>query len=407
MLKHCSASCVDVSRRSLRHSSLTLDRVVTSDIDTGLASGHGGQLYRQTGLCVSLYTIPSHGPASSVDTGSDTSSEAEADRDSSIGAPVSPASSHVSSPRVSNTIRVYATCLRPHLAYKTIMITTHTTSREVITSLLTRFRMRHRDHKLYYLTMEVTVNSVLQTITLEDNSRPAELISCNPWGGCKFILRSKTGGRVKIYDDQIRPDSVYKSIIISRETTVSDTLEILLSCYNNLLDNQNIALYETNTRTGAERLLEADQCPLLVTEEWSKEAKDSDQGDKRFVVKFRSTAVTSSESVGPGDNGGLTQQCDTQGDFIMVKRNNFLRQSTRKKNFLRSMICVTGALKTVDINIDSDSLGDTESEASELNTSEEEFSSPQTRHTKTDIMEYSEEDESIVDSSVILESFFT
>ena len=91
MLKHCSASCVDVSRRSLRHSSLTLDRVMTSEIDTG---GHGGQLYRQTGLCVSLYTIPSHGPASSVDTGSDTSSEA----DSSIGPPVSPASPRALSP---------------------------------------------------------------------------------------------------------------------------------------------------------------------------------------------------------------------------------------------------------------------------------------------------------------------
>ena len=100
---------------------------------------------------------------------------------------------------------------------------------------------------------------------------------------------------------------------------------------------------------------------------------------------------------------------DTRGDFIIVKRNNFLRQSTRKKNFLRSMICVTGALKAVDINIDSgsDSLGDTESEASELNTSEEEFSSPRTRHGKPDAMEYSEEDESLVDTSVILESFFT
>lgn len=420
MLKHCSASCVDVSRRSLRHSSLTLDRVMT-DTDSGLSSGpglgHGGQLYRQAqpGLCVSLYTIPSHGPASSVD-GSDTSSEAEADRDSSFG-PASPASSHGSSPRVSNTIRVYATCLRPHLAYKTIMITAHTTSREVITSLLTRFRMRHRDHKLYYLTMEVTVNSVLQTITLEDNSRPAELISCNPWGACKFILRSKTGGRVKIYDDQIRTDSVYKSIIISRETTVSDTLEILLSCYNNLLDNQNIALYETNTRTGAERLLESDQCPLLVTEEWTKEARDTsggggEPGERRFVVRFR-PGVKSSESVGPVTGAGELTQGDTRdrppGGFIIVKRNNFLRQSVRKKNFLRSMICVTGALKAVDINIDSDSLGDTEteSEASELNTSEEEDTSPRTRHAKSDPMEYSEEDESLVDSSVILESFFT
>ena len=122
-----------------------------TDTDTGDLYP-GGQLYRQAGLCLSLYAIPSHGPASSVDGSSDTSSEA--DRDSSLepsrlireqysghlnsfdqsdSNPGSPAS-----PRVSNTIRVYATCLRPHLAYKTIMITPATTSREVITGLLTR-----------------------------------------------------------------------------------------------------------------------------------------------------------------------------------------------------------------------------------------------------------------------------
>ena len=107
-----------------------------------------------------------------------------------------------------NTIRVYATCLQPDLAYKTVIITPHTTSKQVILGLLSRFRMKHRDPKLFYLTMEVTIHQTFQTITLEDNSRPAEMISCNPWGGCKFILRSKTGGLVKIYDHHIRPDSV-------------------------------------------------------------------------------------------------------------------------------------------------------------------------------------------------------
>ena len=96
MLKHCWASCVDVSRWSLHNPSLTLDWVMT-DMDSGLspgAPGHGGHLYRQAqpGLCVSLYTIPSHGLASSVDA-SDTSSEAEVDRDPSFGS-ASPASSH-------------------------------------------------------------------------------------------------------------------------------------------------------------------------------------------------------------------------------------------------------------------------------------------------------------------------
>ena len=54
---------------------------------------------------------------------------------------------------VTNVIRVYATCLRPHMAYKTVMITPHTTSKQVILGLLSRFRMKHRDPKLFYLTM--------------------------------------------------------------------------------------------------------------------------------------------------------------------------------------------------------------------------------------------------------------
>ena len=78
---------------------------------------------------------------------------------------------------------------------------------------------------------QVTVNSALQTITLEDSSRPAELLLCNPWQGAKFILRAQAGGRVRVYDDQIRAESVYKSIIISRETTVADTLQLLAGCY--------------------------------------------------------------------------------------------------------------------------------------------------------------------------------
>ena len=60
---------------------------------------------------------------------------------------------------------------------------------------------------------------------------PAELLLCNPWQGAKFILRAKAGGRVRVYDDQIRAESVYKSIIISRETTVADTLQLLAGCY--------------------------------------------------------------------------------------------------------------------------------------------------------------------------------
>jgi hypothetical protein len=55
------------------------------------------------------------------------------------------------------TIKVYARCLRPDIEYKTLSITFQTTCREVVTSLLNKYRMRHRDPNLFYLTMEVTV----------------------------------------------------------------------------------------------------------------------------------------------------------------------------------------------------------------------------------------------------------
>jgi len=366
MLKHCSTSCADISRRSLRHSSLALDCETE-------------KLYRQSGYCISLYTLPR-----SVDCSveSETSlSDKEGEEREGLS--------------LNNTIRVYANCLRPHLAYKTIMISVDTTSREVITGLLARFRMRHRDPNLYYLTMEVTVNSSLQTITLEDCSRPAELISCNPWGGGKFILRSKSGGMVKIYDDQIRTDSVYKCIIISRETTVADTLSILLCCYHGL-DNSRLCLYEREQTTGQERLLDLDLCPLQVQEEW-READNT-----RFVVRFHGSNTNTSKEP------NVPVYSDENG-FLIVKRKSFLRQSARKKNFLKSMIC--GGLKAVEINIepDSNSIGDTETETesdeSELNMSEEDFTDHQTKLSSLELSEEESLDES--NGTVILESFFT
>ena len=117
MLKHCSTStsCADLSRRSLRNSSLALHC-------------EGEKLYRQSGYCLSLYTLP-RSSAGEDSLESETSLSETEDREA------------VS---LTNTIRVYANCLRPHLAYKTIMISVETTSREVITGLLARFRMRHR-----------------------------------------------------------------------------------------------------------------------------------------------------------------------------------------------------------------------------------------------------------------------
>ena len=120
MLKHVSVSCADVSRRSVRQ--------VAGAEESGTGWGAG-----PASCCPSLsLTLPRPDRRAVVQ---DLSPD-----------PVSPAT---------NTIRVYANCLRPNLEYKTVVIQAGTTSKQVIGGLLTRFRMRHRDPKLFYLTMEV------------------------------------------------------------------------------------------------------------------------------------------------------------------------------------------------------------------------------------------------------------
>lgn len=105
------------------------------------------------------------------------------------------------------TIKVYAKCLRSDIEYKTLGITYQTTCREVVSSLLNKYRMRHRDPNLFYLTMEVTVRKAgLRTVlALDEEARPAALQSCHPRGDSKFALQMRRGGLVKIYDSVLMP----------------------------------------------------------------------------------------------------------------------------------------------------------------------------------------------------------
>lgn len=89
------------------------------------------------------------------------------------------------------TIKVYANCLRPDIEYKTLSITYQTTCREVVQNLLNKYRMRHRDPRLFYLTMEVTVRraNVRTILPLDEDARPAVLQSCHPRGDSKYVPR--------------------------------------------------------------------------------------------------------------------------------------------------------------------------------------------------------------------------
>lgn len=92
------------------------------------------------------------------------------------------------------TIKVYANCLRPDIEYKTLSITYETTCREVVQNLLNKYRMRHRDPRLFYLIMEVTVRraNVRTVLPLDEDARPAVLQSCHPRGDSRYVCSPST-----------------------------------------------------------------------------------------------------------------------------------------------------------------------------------------------------------------------
>lgn len=88
------------------------------------------------------------------------------------------------------TIKVYARCLRPDIEYKTLSINYQTTCREVVGTLLGKYRMKHRDPRLFYLSMEVTVRKagVRTQLALDEEARPAVLQSCHPRGESRYFF---------------------------------------------------------------------------------------------------------------------------------------------------------------------------------------------------------------------------
>ncbi|XP_046676582.1 uncharacterized protein LOC124364846 isoform X1 [Homalodisca vitripennis] len=170
----------------------------------------------------------------------------------------------------STTIKVYARCLRADIEYKTLSITFQTTCREVVQSLLNKYRMRHRDPNLFYLTMEVTVRKagVRTVLVLDEEARPAALQSCQPRGDSRFALQTRRGGLVKIYDSVLMPGSQYKSLLISCRTTVDELIQILLNCYNSKDRVEQFSLYEVCKSQESQRKLHPDDRPLEVQQRW-------------------------------------------------------------------------------------------------------------------------------------------
>lgn len=146
-----------------------------------------------------------------------------------------------------------------------------------------RCKMRQRDSRLFYLSMEVTVRKagVKTVIALDDDARPAILQACHPKGDSRwvtkqmprtenrqlavnnvvylwfcflflfldvvwkrFCLQIKPGGLIRVHTSVLQPTSLYKSLFISEETTSDELLTLLLSCYSLDEPVEQFSLYE-------------------------------------------------------------------------------------------------------------------------------------------------------------------
>ena len=283
MLKHCHNSSIRLQRRGLHggihpdsvslHSTLTLHSSTgssesnTSDSSLLNASFSDPPVYSEDGMPPGIMaTNTMYDRSVYAGTPDPISISSRASSYTSLSEPVGP----------KTTIKVFASCLRTDIEYKTLSIGHATTAKTVIWQLLSKFKMKHRDPKLFYLTLEVVIQKpgrdglTKKTLVLDDDSKPAELKLCNPWGECRFTLQQRKGGLVKIHDSVLMEESQYKCLFISEETTVEEVILILLHCYG--LEKVERAgrycLYEQCATQRYQRKLHPEDRPLQVAALW-------------------------------------------------------------------------------------------------------------------------------------------
>ncbi|CRL00428.1 CLUMA_CG013694, isoform A [Clunio marinus] len=162
------------------------------------------------------------------------------------------------------TLKVYTACLRLDIEYKTLAVSWDSTAKQIVTQVLRRCKMRHRDPRLFYLSMEVRIRraDARTMLTLDDSARPAMLQACHPAGESKFHLQMKSGGLIRVHTSALQQTSQYKSLLISEQTTSDELLTLLLSCYNSTEPVEEFSLYEVCPDQEYQRKLHPDDLPL-------------------------------------------------------------------------------------------------------------------------------------------------
>lgn len=156
-----------------------------------------------------------------------------------------------------STIKIFAQSLSQDVEYLTLQVTSQTKSKHIVRTLLRKFRLKHRDPNLFYLTLErwIRIDGLKSKniMLLSDDACPLQLQQCcsnPPHNDIKFSLQMRTGALVKIYCSDVVRDARYKCLSLSTQTTVDETIELMLHCLN--LNNSFSQGTMTNCHSGVD-----------------------------------------------------------------------------------------------------------------------------------------------------------
>lgn len=242
---------------------------------------------------------------------------------SANNSPVKDASTNKPRPepaKCSSKIRIHAQTLNQDIEYITVAVNSQTTSRHVIKTLLRRFRMKHKDPKLYYLTLERWIRKdglkTRSTMLLSDEACPLPLQQCcsnPPHDDIKFSLHMHSGALIKIHCSDVVPETRYKCLSLSSHTTVDETIELMLYCLNLMPADVNEQTQSKMTNTN-DSLIRNTGSPNSTSSASSTSSRVSELSSSSGVE----SDPTSAQSYCNTNNANVPRQSDSLNNTSLV-----------------------------------------------------------------------------------------
>lgn len=126
---------------------------------------------------------------------------------------------------------------------------------------------------------------VESVLGLSEEARPLELQACHPRGRSTFHLNCRQGIRVRIHDACLAPQSNYKSVLISGETSCAEGVALVLHLHRLPFPASNFVLVCVDRESGLEYMLPPDAFLASVV-------RDVDAGSEIHLRPFTHTRFT-------------------------------------------------------------------------------------------------------------------